>query len=61
MAMNMLNRLAPTSIPADPLDIMQARIATTAQVKVLQAQKQMGQDLVALLDPSVGKHVNARA
>ncbi len=39
MAMNTLNSLAPTSIPADPLDIIQARVAIAAQVKVLQVQR----------------------
>jgi hypothetical protein len=61
MGMNILNILTPTSIPVDPLDLIQARIVNAAQVKVLQAQRQMGEDLVALLDPSVGRHLNAQA
>jgi hypothetical protein len=62
--MNMLGALAPTSVPIDPLepgDSVQAQVALLAQVKVLHAQRAMGAELVALLDPNVGRNLNARA
>jgi len=62
--MNMLSPLSPASEPIDPLDpgaTIRARVAVAAQVKVMDVAKQMGQDLVALLDPAVGNNLNRSA
>ena len=62
--MNMLSALSPASEPIDPLDpgaMIRARVAVAAQVKVMDVAKQMGQDLVALLDPAVGNNLNRSA
>ena len=63
-SMNMLSALSPASEPIDPLDpgaTIRARVAVAAQVKVMDVAKQMGQDLVALLDPAVGNNLNRSA
>lgn len=63
-SMNMLSALSPASEPIDPLDpgaTIRARIAVAAQVKVMDVARQMGQELVALLDPNVGTNLNRSA
>jgi hypothetical protein len=59
--MNMLSVLAPTSVPVDPVEGIQGRVALAAAVKVLQVQKEMGTQIVALLNPNVGKNFNRSA
>ncbi|MCC7366198.1 MAG: putative motility protein [Dehalococcoidia bacterium] len=62
--MNMLGAIAPTSVPIDPLQPanpvqQQAQIAVAA--KVLDAQRAAGEQVMQLLDPNVGKHLDQRA
>jgi hypothetical protein len=59
--MNMLSVLAPTSVPVDPVEGIQGQIAMAAAVKVLQVQKDMGAQVIALLDPNVGNNFNRAA
>lgn len=59
--MNMLSVLAPTSIPVDPVEGIKGQIAMAAAVKVIQVQRAMGAEVVALLDPNVGKNFNRSA
>ena len=59
--MNMLSVLAPTSVPVDPIEGIQGQVAFAAAVKVIQVQKDMGAQIVALLDPNVGKNFNRSA
>jgi hypothetical protein len=56
--MNMLSVLAPTSVPVDPVEGIRGQIAVAAAVKVIQVQKDMGAQVMALLDPNVGKNLN---
>jgi hypothetical protein len=44
----------------NPAEIAMSSIAVAAATKTLQVQAKMGEDLVRLLDPSVGQHLNAR-
>jgi hypothetical protein len=41
--------------------VIQSKIAFAAATKVLHAQKEVGAALVALLDPNVGRSINASA
>jgi hypothetical protein len=62
--MNMLGSLSPTSVPIDPLqpgDAVKAQVAMAAQVKVLHAQASLGAQLISLLDPQLGRNLDARA
>lgn len=45
----------------DAPKVIQAQVAVAAAVKVLHAEKQVGEALVALLDPNVGKSLNVSA
>lgn len=59
--MNLLSALAPTSIPVDPVEGIQGRIAFTAAVKAVKVENEMATEVVRLLDPSVGRRINASA
>ena len=45
----------------DAPKVIQAKVAVAAAAKVLHVQKDVGAALVALLDPNVGRKVNASA
>lgn len=59
--MNMLSVLAPTPIPVDPVEGIKGQIAMAAAVKVIQIRQAIGAEIVALLDPHVGKNLNRSA
>lgn len=59
--MNLLQALAPTTIPVDPIEGIQGRVAVTAAVKAVKVENEMAKEVVQLLDPSVGRRLNARA
>lgn len=62
--MNMLNALAPASRPIDPLDPqnpVQAQAALLVAARALDLQKVVGQNIVQLLDPNVGRNLNRSA
>lgn len=57
--------IQPVSLPeisgVDPGNNVRAQVAVAAAVKTLNVQAQVGAELVALLDPNAGKHVNRGA
>lgn len=60
----MLNALAPASRPIDPLDPqdpVQAQVAMLVAAHALDVQKVVGQQIVQLLDPNVGRNLNRSA
>ena len=59
--MNLLNALAPTTIPVDPVEGIQGRVAFSAAVKAVKAEHEMAKEVVRLLDPGVGRRINASA
>ena len=61
LVMNLLQALAPTTIAVDPVEGIQGHVAFTAAVKAVKVQNEMAKEVVHLLDPSVGRHLNARA
>ena len=63
MNISSVQTLAIPDISGDtsPPNVVQAKIAVAAIAKVLHVQKDMGAALVALLDPNVGRRVNASA
>ncbi len=58
---NLLSALAPTSISVDPVEGIQGRVAFTAAVKAVKVENEMAKEVVRLLDPDVGRHVNRSA
>jgi hypothetical protein len=61
---NLLTVLAPTSKPVDPFDIgtnLVEQVAIQAAVKTLQVQQAMGQQVVRLLNPSLGNRFDRSA
>jgi len=59
--MNLLSALAPTTIPVDPVEGIQGRVAVTAAARAVRASNEMAKEVVQLLDPNVGRHVDLRA
>lgn len=59
--MNLLQALAPTSIPVDPVEGIQGQVAFTAAVKAVKVQNEMAKEVLQLLDPSVGRNLNVSA
>ncbi len=59
--MNLLSTIAPTSVLADPVEGIAGRVAFTAAVKAVKAATEMHAELVRLLDPNVGKHLDRSA
>lgn len=59
--MNLLSALAPTSIPVDPVEGIQGRVAFSAAVKAVKVENEMAKEVVRLLDPGVGRRINASA
>ncbi len=59
--MNLLQALAPTTIPVDPIEGIQGHVAFTAAVKAVKVQNEMAKEVLTLLDPAVGKNLNASA
>jgi len=58
---NLLSALAPTSIPVDPVEGIQGRVAFSAAVKAVKVENEMAKEVVRLLDPGVGRRINASA
>lgn len=58
---NLLSALAPTTISVDPVEGIQGRVAFTAAVKAVKVENEMAKEVVRLLDPDVGRHVNRSA
>jgi hypothetical protein len=48
-------------IIAQQTGMLQARIAMATTVKMMQVQKEMGEQIVALLDPNKGTQLNVSA
>lgn len=59
--MNLLSALAPTSVPVDPVEGIQGRVAFTAAARAVRAANDMAAETVRLLDPNVGQKLNASA
>ncbi len=59
--MNLLSALAPTSIPVEPIEGIQGRVAFTAAAKAVQVTHEMAREVVQLLDPNVGRQLDVRA
>ena len=59
--MNLLSALAPTSVPTDPVEGIAGRVTFTAAVKAVRAAAEAQAELVRLLDPNVGKHLDRSA
>lgn len=57
--MNLLSAIAPTSVSVDPIEGTQGRVAFVAAVKAVKVQNEMAREIVRLLDPGVGRHLNA--
>lgn len=61
-AMNMLSRLAPTSVPADPFANLLAASQFLVAKKAIELQATTGAAIVQqLLDPGVGQNLDLRA
>ncbi|HQW50444.1 MAG TPA: hypothetical protein PL082_00190 [Tepidiformaceae bacterium] len=58
---NLLSAIAPTSVPVEPIEGIQGRVAFTAAVKAVRVSNEMAQEVVQLLDPNVGRHLDKRA
>jgi len=58
---NLLSALAPTTIPVDPVEGIQGRVAFSAAVKAVKVENEMAKEVVRLLDPGVGRRINASA
>ncbi len=59
-----MDALPPISGIPDPqqaASLLQAKVAIEAAVKVKRIQADMGQALIALLDPNVGRRLNVSA
>lgn len=59
--MNLLCALAPTTIPVDPVEGIQGRVAFSAAVKAVKVENEMAKEVVRLLEPGVGRRINASA
>lgn len=59
--MNLLSALAPTSVPVEPVEGIQGRIAFTAAVKAVHVSNEMARQVVELLDPNLGRNLDVRA
>jgi hypothetical protein len=59
--MNLLSALAPTSVPIEPIEGIQGRVAFTAATKAVQVTHEMAREVVQLLDPNVGRQLDVRA
>jgi len=59
--MNLLQALAPTTVSVDPIEGIQGRVAFTAAVKAVKVQTEMAKSVVQLLDPNVGRRLDASA
>lgn len=59
--MNLLSALAPTSVPVEPIEGIQGRVAFTAATKAVQVTHEMAREVVQLLDPNVGRQLDVRA
>ncbi|MCL4240942.1 MAG: hypothetical protein KJ048_06270 [Dehalococcoidia bacterium] len=59
--MNLLSALAPTSVPVEPVEGIQGRVAFTAAARAVKVSNDMAKETAGLLDPNVGRRLNARA
>ncbi|GIW12631.1 MAG: hypothetical protein KatS3mg062_0070 [Tepidiforma sp.] len=59
--MNLLSAIAPTSIPADPVEGIAGRVAFQAAVRAVKAAAETQAELVRLLDPNVGRNLDRSA
>lgn len=59
--MNLLSALAPTSVPADPVEGIAGRVAFQAAVRAVKAAAEMQEEVVRLLDPNVGRLLDRSA
>ncbi len=59
--MNLLQALAPTTVSVDPIEGIQGQVAFTAAVKAVKVQTEMAKSVVQLLDPNVGRRLDASA
>ncbi len=59
--MNLLQALAPTTVSVDPIEGIQGRVAFTAAVKAVKVQTEMAKAVGQLLDPNVGRRLDASA
>ncbi len=59
--MNLLSALAPTTVPVDPIEGIQGRVALSAAVKAVKVQNEMAKEVLRLLEPGVGRNLNVSA
>ncbi|MGB4863105.1 MAG: hypothetical protein WBO97_11645 [Tepidiformaceae bacterium] len=59
--MNLLQALAPTSVSVDPVEGIQGRVAFSAALTAVKAQNEMAKETVRILDPNIGRIIDAKA
>ena len=59
--MNLLSAIAPTSIPVDPIEGIQGRVAFAAAVKAVKVTHEMARETLRLLAPETGTNLDRRA
>jgi hypothetical protein len=59
--MNLLQALAPTTASVDPIEGISGRVAFKAAVGAVKVQNEMAKEVAQVLDPNVGRIVDARA
>ena len=59
--MNLLSALAPTSVPVEPVEGILGRVGLAAAARAVKVSNDMAKETAGLLDPNVGRRLNARA
>jgi hypothetical protein len=59
--MNLLSALVPTAVPVDPVEGIAGRVGFTAATRAVKAANEVAREVVQLLDPNLGRHVDLRA
>lgn len=59
--MNLLSALAPTSVPVEPIEGIQGHTAFKAATVAVKVSNDMAKETVRILDPHVGRRLNAEA
>lgn len=59
--MNLLQALAPTTIAVDPIEGIQGRVGFSAALSAVKAQDEMAKETLRILDPNIGRIIDAKA
>jgi len=59
--MNLLSALPPPSVPLEPIEGIQGRVRFTGAARAVRVSNEMARETVRLLDPNVGRRLNAKA